>query len=437
MINSYSRRLHSVIPGGCHTYSRGDDQFPSNTPEIFSSGKGSKLYTKDGEEYLDYVMGLRSVTQGYAESSINNSAISAINLGNNLSRASFVELEAAELFTSLDKSFDKIKFCKNGSNATTAAIKLARSYTNKKYVIFPSQQPFFSFDDWFIGTTKLKRGIPQEHTSLSKTFDYGVIESVSNLYDLLNDDVAAIILEPWIPKLGIDIEKYHEWNSKFLQELRDLANKKGSVLIFDEMITGFRWSFPSAAGFYNIKGDLYTFGKAIANGFSVSCITGNEDIMSKGSILNSGTERTFLLSSTHGAEMSSLSALIQSIKNYQSHDIPGYLWKYSQKFCNGVNDLIDKYSLNKLMKISSPSLLASISFLDDQDSLKRTAFMYLLMEKKIVAFSGCFSFSTAHDENDLKKTLEAFEYAMEYIASGKDLNRCQTTKLKPVFRQFN
>ncbi len=436
-MTEYSKRLHSVIPGGCHTYSRGDDQYPSNTPDIFSHGSGAYIYNLKGEEYLDYVMGLRSVTQGYAEKFINSAAIDAINLGNNLSRASHIELEAAELVTSLDPSFNKVKFCKNGSNATTAAIKLARSQTNKNNVIFPLQQPFFSFDDWFIGTTDVNKGIPEQFSSLSKKFSYGDISTVLDLYDQLNDDIAAVILEPWVPKTKTSQTEYHNWNRTFLEELRSITKRKGTVLIFDEMITGFRWGFPTAASTYNIHADIYTLGKAIANGFSVSCLVGDENILEKGAITMSGAERTFLLSSTHGAEMSSLAALIQSIKNYQSNDIPSYLWSYGQKFSNAISDLIIKYRLESRIAITSPDLLTSIVFLDDNNDQLRTALMYLLMEKNIIALPGCFSFSTAHKQKELYKTIEAFDYAFNYIASGQDLSRCLGRILKPVFRKYN
>jgi glutamate-1-semialdehyde 2,1-aminomutase len=158
-MQDYSTRLNRVIPGGAHTYSRGDDQFPSNAPQILERGEGAYVWDPEGRKYLDYGMALRAVTLGYSYPSVNEAAIREITLGNNLTRASLTELKAAELITELIPSVEMVKFGKNGSNATTAAVKIARAYTGRRYVCIPKQQPFFSFDDWFIGTTALTRGI--------------------------------------------------------------------------------------------------------------------------------------------------------------------------------------------------------------------------------------------------------------------------------------
>ena len=175
IVNKYRDRLHRVIPGGAHTYSRGDDQFPINAPAILEKGKGAYVWDADGNRFLDYGMGLRSVTLGYANDRVNQAAIRQIENGINLPRASLIELEAAERIVELIPAAEMVKFAKNGSNVTTAAVKIARAYTNKKYVCIAKQHPFFSFDDWFIGTTPIKQGIPEEVQQLSLTFNYGDI----------------------------------------------------------------------------------------------------------------------------------------------------------------------------------------------------------------------------------------------------------------------
>ena len=147
---NYQQRLNQVIPGGAHTYSRGFDQFPSNAPQILERGKGAYVWDPEGKKYLDYGMGLRSVTLGYAHPDVNKAAIREIENGNNLTRASITELKAAELLIDTIPSAEMVKFAKNGSNATTAAIKIARSYTSRRYVCIPKQHPFFSFSLKFI-----------------------------------------------------------------------------------------------------------------------------------------------------------------------------------------------------------------------------------------------------------------------------------------------
>jgi glutamate-1-semialdehyde 2,1-aminomutase len=180
---NYKERLERVIPGGAHTYSRGSDQFPANAPQILDRGLGAYVFDPDGRKFLDYGMALRAVTLGYADPRVNAAAVREIEKGNNLTRASLTELAAAELLVDLIPSVEMVKFAKNGSNATTAAIKIARSYTGRRYVCIPRQHPFFSFDDWFIGTTQLQKGIPPEHAASTLVFDFNDLSSLKTLFD--------------------------------------------------------------------------------------------------------------------------------------------------------------------------------------------------------------------------------------------------------------
>src|SRR5882672_9004770 len=157
---TYRDRLQKVIPGGAHTYSRGADQFPANAPQILARGKGAYVYDDKGTRYLDYGMALRAVNIGYAEDEIDEAAIREIRNGNNLTLPSLIELEAAERLCALIESVDMVKFTKNGSTSVSAAVKLARAYTGRELVVRCAEHPFFSYDDWFIGSTVLTRGIP-------------------------------------------------------------------------------------------------------------------------------------------------------------------------------------------------------------------------------------------------------------------------------------
>ena len=156
---TYQDRLLKAIPGGAHTYSRGFDQYPANAPQILKRGKGAYVYDENDREFLDYGMALRAVNLGYANEEINKAAIEQIEFGNNLTKPSMIELEAAELLIDMIDSVDMVKFTKNGSTATTAAIKLSRAYTGRELVARCAEHPFFSYDDWFIGSTQLTKGI--------------------------------------------------------------------------------------------------------------------------------------------------------------------------------------------------------------------------------------------------------------------------------------
>lgn len=161
---NYQEQLLKAIPGGAHTYSRGYDQYPSNAPQILKRGKGAYVYDNKENEFLDYGMALRAVCIGYADERINNAAIKQIEYGNNLTRPSLIELEAAQTLIENIDSVEMVKFTKNGSSATTAAVKLSRAYTNRTLIARCFEHPFFSYDDWFIGSTDVKRGIPKKYT---------------------------------------------------------------------------------------------------------------------------------------------------------------------------------------------------------------------------------------------------------------------------------
>jgi len=267
---SYRERLQKVIPGGAHTYSRGADQHPANAPQILARGKGAYVFDVQGQRYLDYGMALRAVNVGYAEDEIDEAAIREIRNGDNLTLPSLVELEAAERFCALIDSVDMVKFTKNGSTSVSAAVKLARAFTGRELVARCAEHPFFSYDDWFIGSTPITRGIPSATLEQTKVFGYNDAASVRRLFEQHPREIACVVMEAATtahPQKG------------FLEEVQRLCRAHGAVLIFDEMITGFRWHLKGAQHYYGVQPDLCTFGKAMANGFSVSCVGGRREIM--------------------------------------------------------------------------------------------------------------------------------------------------------------
>ena len=273
---SYKNRLENLIPGGAHTYSRGSDQFPNNAPEILSRARGAYVWDAKKHKYLDYGMALRAITLGYSNSLINRAAIKQIKLGNNFTRPSEIELKAAECFVENIPSAEMVKFAKNGSNVTTAAIKLARSYTKRDYVAIPRQHPFYSFDDWFISTTPIKRGTGPESSKHILLFDYGNLDSLKNLFTQYPDQIAGVLLEPATSETPINIKSIKlndkklsddilHSDSNFLFSVEKLCKDNGALFILDEMITGFRWNLKGGAYYFGVDPDLITFGKIVVN----------------------------------------------------------------------------------------------------------------------------------------------------------------------------
>ena len=448
----FQTRLNLVIPGGAHTYSRGHDQFPANAPQILERGLGARVWDSNGKEYLDYGMALRAVTLGYANSRVNDAAIRQIENGNNLTRASIIELEAAELFTQTIPNAEMVKFAKNGSNATTAAAKIARAYTGRRYICVPRQHPFFSFDDWFIGTTPLQRGVPPEHTSTTLVFDYNDIRSLQLLFEEYPGQIAGVMLEPATtvvpctedcPQLSANSQcsTCPHKDKNFLRQVQVLCKKESALFILDEMITGFRWALEGAASYFDVQPDLMTFGKGMANGFSVAAVTGRREIMEVGAIDKSGAERVFLLSSTHGGEMSGLGAFVETVKIYQEEDICRHLWNFGSQLKNQVNNFAIELGVQDYFEIVGPAV--SLNYLTKGPNGKLSLEYRTLFSQEMIrngVLMPWIAQSWSHQAKELDQTLSAAYKALKIyrraIEDGLSFYLDSPT-IKPVFRRFN
>ncbi len=429
---NYQARLLKAIPGGAHTYSRGYDQYPGNAPQILACGKGPYVYDPEGNRYLDYGMALRAVNIGYAEDQIDAAAIEQIKNGNNLTRPSNIELEAAELMIEIIDSVDMVKFTKNGSTSVSAAVKLARAYTGRELVARCADHPFFSYDDWFIGSTPITRGIPQDTIEKTKLFRYNDIASLEELIYRYPEKLACVVLEP---------ASTEEPKDGYLQKVQELCRKNGIVFILDEMITGFRWHLKGAQHTYNVKPDLCAFGKAMANGFSVSCVAGRRELMELGSIDFEGRERVFLLSTTHGAEMSGLGAFVATVKFLRQHKVVEYLWEYGRKLMAMMQRQADAHNIGHSFKVGGVPCSPYFLTLDASGANSlglRTLFSQEMIRNGVLM--PWIALSYRHGEMELAATEcaidQAFAIYRRAMEEGVDKYLIGPI-IKPVFRKFN
>ncbi len=449
----YSLRLNRVIPGGAHTYSRGDDQYPVNAPQILERGKGTTVWSPDGRSFLDYGMALRAVSIGYSEPVINEAAIRGLEAGNSLTRASVIELEAAERLVATIDSVDMVKFTKNGSTATSAAVKLARAYTGRNLVARCAQHPFFSFDDWFIGSTPITKGIPASTIDQTKTFTYNDIGSLERLIQEYPDQLACVILEPASMECPATANEpngcckqaictRHTCKPRnYLQEVEALCRKHGIVFILDETITGFRWHMKGAQHVYGVTPDLCTFGKAMANGFSVAAVAGKRDLMELGSIDKPGQERLFLLSTTHGAEMSGLAAFIATMNFMETNHVINHLWQYGADLSAAINVAAKNAGIAQHFFAAGPAVspyYAAVAS-DGTPWLElRTLFAQEMIKQGLLM--PWLAISYRHGEVELAKTREALAAAMDVCARGvvEGVDKYLIgPAIKPVFRKYN
>ncbi|HYM24979.1 MAG TPA: aminotransferase class III-fold pyridoxal phosphate-dependent enzyme [Vicinamibacterales bacterium] len=297
-------RLGELVPGGCHTYSKGDDRFPSNAPATIVRGKGGLVWDADGRNYVDWGMGINNVLIGHAEERIDGPAISALLGGQAFSRPSDLEEEAAEAVLSLFPHGEMIKFCKNGSDANNAAIRLARAITGRQHIAFDGAAPFFSTADWWCSHQSKYAGTLDADRGFGIPFRFNDVESLAKAFD--TRPLACVILE---------LARYERPTNDFLAALKILCERHSTLLIVDEVVTGYRYAQRGLANAFGVLPDLFTLGKGIANGYGVAALVGRREYMLY------GAGDVFLLSTTNGAERSGLAAAIATARFYRENDV--------------------------------------------------------------------------------------------------------------------
>jgi glutamate-1-semialdehyde 2,1-aminomutase len=425
-------RLHELIPGGAHTYARGSDQFPEDMTPVLVRGRGARVQDLDGNWLIEYGMGLRAITLGHGYEPVVSAVCEAAAEGVNFSRPTVWELRAAEELLEQVPGADMVKFAKNGSDVTTAAIKLARAATGRDLVAICGSQPFFSVDDWFIASTQMKAGIPSAHQSMTVKFTYNDLPSVEALFDAYPDQIAAVILEAATATA--------EPAPGFLEGLRSLTERNGTVLIFDEMITGMRWSRYGAQSVYGVTPDISTWGKAIGNGFSISALAGKRELMEPGG-LNTGSSRVFLLSTTHGAETTGLAAYLAVSRTYAERDVVREMEVQGTKLRTGLEQVISDAGLSDHVVIMGrPSCLVfgTKDHNGQPSQAFRTLFIQELLRRGVLGQS--LVISAAHTDSDIDQTVEAAAGALKVY--GQAIEASSTDGLlmgrpvAPAMREF-
>ncbi|QTI70586.1 glutamate-1-semialdehyde 2,1-aminomutase [Gordonia polyisoprenivorans] len=396
--NRLQAQLHHMVPGGAHTYARGADQYPDGMAPILVRGSGARVWDADGNGYVEYGIGLRSVSLGHGYRPVVDAAYAASLNGMNFSRPTTLEASAAEDFLALVPGADMVKFAKNGSDVTTAAVRLARAATGRDRVAICSH-PFFSVDVWFIGTTEMSAGVPDNAYANNPRFTYNDLESLRKVFDKHPDEIAAVILEAATataePKPG------------FLEGVRQLCDRHGAVLVFDEMITGFRWSEHGAQSVYGVTPDLSCWGKAMGNGFPISALAGSRELMELGG-LNTDADRVFLLSTTHGPETASLAAFRAVVAAYRDTDPVAAMESAGRRLADGVNAAAAEYSVAEAVSvIGRPSCLVFVTRGPDglPSQEYRTLFLQEIIARGVLGQS--FVTSAAHTDADVDATIEA------------------------------
>ncbi len=425
------RRAHELIPGGAHTYAKGDDQYPEGAPAFLVRGDGCRVWDLDGREFIEYGMGLRSVALGHGHPAVVEAAAAAMRQGTNFTRPHPLEVECAERLLGLIPGADMAKFCKNGSDATTAAVKHARAWTSRDLVAICKDQPFFSTDDWFIGTTAMPAGIPSSIREQTVDFRYNDLASVDALFRRFPGQLACLVLEP---------AAVQEPSAGFLEGLRDRCRAEGVLLVFDEMITGFRWHLGGAQTLYRVTPDLSTFGKAMGNGFAISALVGRRDVMERGGLAHPG-ERVFLLSTTHGAETHALAAAMETMKIYEREGVVDVLYKQGARLRAGIESEARRQGVGEHFRLLGRDCNLVYAARDAEGKPSqdfRTLVLQETLKRGVLMPSLVVSF--AHGDDDIDRTVEAVGEALAVYRKALDggVDRfLEGRPARPVFRPRN
>lgn len=414
-------RALKTIPLGSQTFSKSKTQYPFGvSPYFIHKGQGSRVWDVDGNEYIDFVNGLSSITLGYNDPDVNKTVMEQFENGVIFSLAHPLEHQVAELIVEMVPCAEMVRFGKNGSDATSGAIRLARAYTKRDYVAVCG---YHGWQDWYIGSTARNLGVPEATRELTLTFQYNRIESLEELFEKHPGKIACVILEPMTSVFP---------ENRFLEEVQELTHKHGALLIFDETITGFRFANGGAQQYFGVTPDLATFGKGLANGYPVSAVAGKREIMTL-------MEEIFF-SFTFGGETLSLAASLATLKKLKEHPVVETNIENGSTIKKFTQSLISKHALDEFISISGHPTWTIFQFQDTNGySLWeiKTFFLQEMFARGILTF-GTHNISYAHNNEDVLRLSQVYDevFSMLHKAVGErkleSLLRCKP--LEPLFK---
>lgn len=413
----YNRSL-GLIPSNTQTLAKGPTQYVNGmAPKYLVKGKGSHVWDADGNEYIDYNMGIGPLSLGYAYNKVDDAVKKQLEDGITFSLVHPLEVEVAEIIRDIIPNAEMVRYSKTGADVTSAAVRLARAYTDKNKILCCG---YHGWHDWYVSVTARNHGIPEAVQAITYTFDYNNIDSLKNSID---DDVAAVILEPVV---------FQEPKDNFLHKVADLCKEKNIVLIFDEMWTGFRMALGGAQEYFGITPDLATYSKAVANGMPISILTGKKEIMQL-------ADEDIFFYTTFGGEALSLAAVKATIAEMKEKNVQAYLDKQGAKLKDGYNKIAETLGMD-YTKASGYNWRSIISFdAKAGDPLILKSLVQQEMIKRGVLWGGFHNMSFSHSDEDIEYTLKAYEQVLPILKKAVEENNVKDLlrgkPVQPVFRK--
>ena len=415
----YQKAL-KLIPSTTQTLAKGPQQNVKGiAPKYLVRGKGSHVWDADGNEYLDFNMAIGPLSLGYAYDKVDESIKKQLENGITFSLMHPLEVEVAELLNKIIPNAESIRYSKTGADVTSAAIRVARAHTKREKVLCCG---YHGWHDWFISVTDRNAGIPKVIQDLTFTFNYNDIQSV---IDSIDEDTAAVILEPYVFEAPKD---------NFLHKLREVCDKNGTLLIFDEMWSGFRIALGGAQEYFGVKADLATFSKAVANGMPIAVLTGRKDIMKV-------LEKEVFFYTTFGGEALSLAAVIATVNEIKEKNVPAYLTRQGKKLKDGYNQIVEelKMTYTKCIGYECRSLITFDA--SAGNPLEMKSLVQQEMIKRGILWGGFHNMSYSHTDEDVEYTLKAYRDVLPILKKAVgDKNVAGYLKgdpVEPVFRKVS
>jgi len=413
----YARAL-GLIPAATQTLAKGPGQYSKGVaPKYLIRGKGSRVWDADGNEYLDYTMGVGPLSLGYSYPVVDEAIKKQLEDGITFSLMHPLEVELAELVNEVIPNAESVRFSKTGCDVTTAAVRLARAFTGRNKVLCCG---YHGWHDWYIAITDRNKGIPQSVQDLTYTFNYNDLQSV---IDSIDSDTACIILEPIV---------FEAPKENFLHRLKEICQSNGTLLIFDEMWTGFRLAVGGAQEYFGVTADLACFSKAVANGMPVSILTGRKDVMQL-------LEKDVFFFTTFGGEALSLAAAKATIGELRNLRVPEYLAMQGNTLKNGYNQCADDLGIS-FTRCSGFGCRTIVTFdASVGNPLEMKTFVQQELIKRGILWTGFHNMSFSHSDADIEYTLSAYREILLLLKVAvvlKDVrNALKGESVEPVFRK--
>lgn len=390
--NERLEKVESIIPLASQTFSKSFTQFPKGSSPIFlKKGQGASVWDLDDNQFTDYISALFSISLGYCDDDVNQAVINQLNQGVNFSLPHELEYEVASLLIEHIPSAEMVRFGKNGSDVTSAAIRLARAYTDREFIAICG---YHGWHDWYIGSTSRDLGVPEAVKSLSLTFEYNNLQSLIDLFKKYPNQIAGVILEPI---------NFFPPENQFLTSVIELCDAQGAVCIFDEIITGFRFAMGGAQSLFNVVPHITCLGKGMANGFPLSAVVGRKDIMS--------LMENIFFSGTFAGEAVSLAASKATIQKMNQVDAIGSTHSTGQylidQFSKEVSSLDTKQYISLIGYPCWPMLKFNMKNSEHHNLIKTYLIQHMIDNHILI--SGSHNLNYAHTKQDIDKLIDVYK----------------------------